>query len=115
MTKPPSTIIGYEIGIVLDALTEHPLYIPGTLTERHLKRQLLIDNFLSYTINSFQMVYVAGYNVQQNTLPELRWFELNTQARSWLYQILALPNESAGSFVHLFRQDRRMWLTYSRK
>lgn len=106
-------VMVYDIGHVLALLNEHPWgwlketratqrrAVPYKKMEQdHDLTQALVDDFICYTINSFQAVWVSGFNSNSMSTAELAWFNLNERARTELWLMLNnLANKFAGEMV----------------
>jgi hypothetical protein len=100
----------FDISRVIELLNEHPPIRFHRNGEASYNAQTLIDDFICYSINNFQVVWIANYDARRNTQLELTWFNLNQEARHALWSIINLPPEAAGTFVQYYRRGDTLWL-----
>jgi len=112
MTSPSWTLVTYDVGHVIDLLCTRFIAIQGNLPERYAKRNQLIDDFISYTINRFQHLWIVGYDPRNNLPNELSWFEIHEEARTHLFRTIKFTPESAGCFARMKREDRVLYLMH---
>lgn len=109
-------VLVWEIGHIMRLLKEHPssqLVISRAIRFHHHITSVvepnpymdsLINDFVAWTINSFQEVMVAELNINSLTPQEITWFNLNQNARAELWMMLRpLAANYAGSMVNLAR------------
>lgn len=109
-------VLVWDIAHVMRLLKEHPtsqLVISRAIRfHHHIERitepnpylDSLINDFIAWTINSFQEVMVAEFNPTTVTPQEITWFNLNQAARTELWQLVRpLAYSYSGSMVNLAR------------
>lgn len=114
----------YDVGRVIGFLREHP-HAPLVRKRacemtgvNHLDSRALyemahnqiIDDFVKHAINSFQEIWIMGYDASSNTEPERQWFHLNTLAWQALYEIVRVGPSYAGSMVGYTRINNLIYL-----
>lgn len=81
------------------------------ITEPNPYWDSLVDDFICYSINSFQEVIVGDFNPQRVTPQEITWFNMNDKARRELWLLLrAFGNNYAGSMVNYARYGGVIYL-----
>lgn len=81
------------------------------LTEPNPYLDSLIDDFICYSINSFQEVMVAEFNPRLITSAEKTWFDLNATARRELWLMLRpIAYHYAGSMINYARVGGMIYL-----
>ena len=118
MWKAEGDILSWEIGYIIRLLKEHPnkqLLIDhamrscnhGYISMEHTTEIMwdnLIDDFICYSINSFQEVIVAEFDARRLTPNEITWCNLQEKARAELWCITRpLAINYAGSMVNYAR------------
>jgi len=109
-------VLVWDINHVMVLLKEHPssqLVISRAIRFHHQLDSTaepnpymdsLINDFIGWTINSFQEVMVAEFNPHALTTQEITWFNLNQNARSELWRMLRpLAYNYSGAMVNLAR------------
>jgi hypothetical protein len=83
----------------------------GAEQSRAMAYEMLVNEFLSFAINSFQEIWISGYNKELNTQEEIAWFNLNVDAWSELWEILRpIGPKYAGVIANFYRAGGTIWL-----
>lgn len=123
MIEREGDVLVWDISHVMRLLKEHPssqLVISrairfhhhiDTVVEPNPYMDSLINDFVAWTINSFQEVMVAEFNPHILTPQEITWFNLNQNARSELWRMLRpLAYNYSGSMVNLARANHLIYI-----
>lgn len=70
----------------------------------------IIDDFLVYTLNSFEFCYISRPSLGALTEPERRWFIENVEARAYIYDNVKLDPELSGRFIRFQRIGKSIFL-----
>lgn len=122
-------VLVYDVSRVLHALRDHPvteilktrimrhshtghgsLCSRGTMGLLQIAHGQLVDDFMKHAINSYQEVWIMGYDPSTNTEQERQWFHLNTDAWQLLWEIIRVDNRYAGSMVGFTRINNLVYL-----
>lgn len=116
-------VLCWDISHIMGLLREHPnsqlIISRATRYHHHIQSvsypnpywDSLVDDFICYSINSFQEVMVAEFNVQRITPQEITWFNLNTNARRELWLLTRLlATRYAGTVINFARVGKVIYL-----
>lgn len=78
--------------------------------ELRLVQEELIDDFIVYSINSFEFVYISRPSLSKLTEKERRWFVENERAVKFIYETLRFNTELAGRFIRYQRIGKSIFL-----
>lgn len=121
MWQAAGDILNWDVGQVIRLLREQPnkqLLIDRAMRScnhgymsmeqtTEIMWDNLVDDFLCYSINSFQEVIVAGFDVRKLTPNEITWCNLQEKARAELWTITRpLAYHYAGSMINYARTGR---------
>lgn len=73
-------------------------------------REEVLDDFLAFTINSFEFCYISRASLSRISEKERHYFLTQDVARSHIYSEIKFDPELAGRYVHFQRQRNNVFL-----